>query len=168
MSTATTLGNRTATDGKKGGGEPNTRDTQDAELAALIRRLAAVRPEIATGWAPPARPPRPAEHFAPAPRPRPRRASAHRRPTREDFPVDRAALDTVALLRASAAGNHRPGDYWPRHTDARRRHRDARRTPLHRTARHAARLLRAACTATGAITLAAVIVSGILPDGWPW
>lgn len=81
--------------------QSDTDRTQDARLAALIRQLAGVRPDILTPVAPPPRPaPRPAE--------RPLRRARH-------HPVDPETLDRIAYLRAVACGTHRPGQYWPAH-----------------------------------------------------
>ncbi|TDQ55411.1 hypothetical protein [Actinorugispora endophytica] len=109
-------------------GTPGTLDTgrQDAHLAALIRRLADLRPEIAVGWTPP---PTPAPAPTPTPAPRPPRFLPDPRflhplephpvtgrwPTRDDFPADRERADSIARLRAIAAGTHRHGDHWPAH-----------------------------------------------------
>ncbi|TDQ53110.1 hypothetical protein [Actinorugispora endophytica] len=131
MTVTITHGDILATPGIPGAlgipGTPGTR-RQDEHLAALIRRLAGLRPEIAIGWTPPPTPaPTPASTPAPAPRP-PRFLPAPRFlhplephpvtgrwPTREDFPADRDVVDSIARLRAIAAGTHRHGDHWPAH-----------------------------------------------------
>ncbi|MDA8371406.1 MAG: hypothetical protein M0026_16290 [Nocardiopsaceae bacterium] len=94
----------------------------NAELGSLIRRLAAVRPDILIPEPPhptptlaPA-PPAPAPPPAPIPPPRPVPAPAHR-PTREDYPVDRDVLDTITRLCALKLGTHKPDDHWPAHAD---------------------------------------------------
>ncbi|TDQ52956.1 hypothetical protein [Actinorugispora endophytica] len=101
-------------------------ERQDAQLAALIRRLADLRPEIAIGWTPPCsatapRPPR----FLPAPRflhPLEPHPVTGRWPTRDDFPADRDVVDSIARLRAEAAGGRaprKPRRYWPVHARTR-------------------------------------------------
>ncbi|TDQ54897.1 hypothetical protein [Actinorugispora endophytica] len=117
---------------------------QDAELASLIRLLAVRRPEIAMGWTPPPAPvPAPAATPAPARTPRPLpwprlrdplapHPVTGRTPTREDFPANRERADSIARLRAIAAGTHRPGQHWPAHATPAYYARKTRPTRLHR------------------------------------
>ncbi|WP_344975370.1 hypothetical protein [Salinactinospora qingdaonensis] len=103
------------------------------------------------------------------PFPRPRRplepeSVTGRRPTREDFPVDRDALNRIAWLRANAAGNVRPGDYWPAHANAAFRARMARPSLRTRTKRAVKKGMKDLCTIVGACTLVAALASAaILP-----
>ncbi|TDQ52995.1 hypothetical protein [Actinorugispora endophytica] len=129
-------------------GTPGTLDTgrQDEHLAALIRRLADLRPEIAIGWTPP---PAPAPALSPVPSPRPPRFLPDPRflhplephpvtgrwPTRDDFPAPRDVVDSIARLRAIAAGTHRHGQYWPRHPNDRFLARKRRPTRIQRSIR---------------------------------
>ncbi|KUP97589.1 hypothetical protein [Thermobifida cellulosilytica] len=123
----------------------DTDRTQDARLAALIRQLAGVRPDILAPVAPPPRPaPRPAE--------RPLRKARH-------YPVDPETLDRIAYLRAVACGTHRPGQYWPAHA-TRDYYARKLRTPLRRRLSDAVRA--AAPVASPALAFAAGCLSALL------
>ncbi|MDA2806171.1 hypothetical protein [Nocardiopsis suaedae] len=131
---------------------------QNAELAHLVRRLAAVRPEIiATGsnaWGAPSRPP------APAPRPE-LRPMFPPHLTSEDFPLPKEQRDFIARLRAQSLGRMRPGDHWPAHADDRFRAKMRRPLLRHRIADAVRDRARAVCTTLGAATL--IGGSAILP-----
>ncbi|WP_017624947.1 hypothetical protein [Nocardiopsis chromatogenes] len=123
---------------------------QNAELAHLIRRLAAVRPEIiATGsdtWGAPSR--------APVPAPRPElRPMFPPHLTAEDFPRSKEQRDFIAHLRALSLGRMRPGDHWPAHADDRFRAKMRRPLLRRRIADAVKDQARAACTTVGAATL---------------
>ncbi|GAA3727920.1 hypothetical protein HDA32_000269 [Spinactinospora alkalitolerans] len=140
----------------------------DAELAALIRRLAVQRPDILTDQPP-----------LPVPRPRPV-TEPHSRPgtdtppalmadpdtgrllTRDDFPVDPGALNHIAHLRALANGNRRPGDHWPTHTTPAFRAKMARPSLRRRTIRALTHAARAACMTIGAVTTTALPLACLL------
>ncbi|MDA2812520.1 hypothetical protein O4J56_17890 [Nocardiopsis sp. RSe5-2] len=142
-------------------------DEQNAELARLIRRLAAVRPEIVNSV-----PGTPSTTAVPAPR-RPAPEPPPLFPphlTAEDFPRPKEERDRIAHLRAICLGRMRPGDHWPAHADD--RFRVKMRRPLlrhrigdalHRAARPARMVLSAANAAAGASLLYWAGATGILP-----
>ena len=88
--------------------ESNHFDTdrnQDARLAALIRQLAEIRPEILHPAAPTPQP---------ASRPAPQSTARPPRPLRP-HPTDPASPHHITYLRALSCGTHKPGQYWPAH-----------------------------------------------------
>ncbi|EOR72509.1 hypothetical protein TM51_02280 [Thermobifida fusca TM51] len=88
--------------------ESNNFDTdrnQDARLAALIRQLAEIRPEILHPAAPTPQP---------ASRPAPQSTARPPRPLRP-HPTDPDSPHHITYLRALSCGTHKPGQYWPAH-----------------------------------------------------
>ncbi|WP_017624838.1 hypothetical protein [Nocardiopsis chromatogenes] len=138
---------------------------QNAELAHLIRRLAAVRPEIVnTAPGPPTTVPTPdwqvQRHQVPAPR----RPAAPEPPplfpphlTAEDFPRPKEERDFIAHLRAQSLGRMRPSDHWPAHADDRFRAKMRRPLLRHRIADALHRAARPARVLLGAVNAAAAV-----------
>ncbi|WP_017556283.1 hypothetical protein [Nocardiopsis baichengensis] len=122
---------------------------QNAELARLIRRLAAVRPEIIAAQPPPPASPEPVPDSVPEAVPE--MFAPHL--TRDDFPVPKQDRDLVAHLRALSLGRMRPGDRWPAHADDRFLARMRRPLLRHRIADFVRDRVRPVCTAVGALTL---------------
>ncbi|MFC4564967.1 hypothetical protein ACFO4E_24165 [Nocardiopsis mangrovi] len=128
------------------------------ELATLVRRLAAVRPDILTPV--PVSPVSPTVARSPS-SPSPPSPSSSPSPTREVAPLarerpardDRDTLNRIAELRAIAAGRHRPGTYWPLHADDRFRARMRRPSRLRRAVRRLPRFAHHACAVAGAYVL---------------
>lgn len=125
---------------------------QNAELARLIRRLAAVRPEIIAAQPPPPAPPAPSATVpGSVPEAVPEMFPPHL--TRDDFPVPKQDRDLVAHLRALSLGRMRPGERWPAHADDRFLARMRRPLLRRRIADFVRDRVRPVCTAVGALTL---------------